>query len=285
MTDETDKTFRLKRILVALDTSRHSRAALEAAVRLARAMEAEIQGLFVYDRTWLRASKLPSFAEVREFTGEIRPMAEKEMEKQVALLEKRLQRLLRETSERFDISHFLESAEGNIEEKILEASEHADLITLGRIGHSYSRTKKLGETARSIIIQSEKPVLILQEGLRVGNSVAVVYDGSRASRRGLNLGLALARKNEGSLFLHVFRNHPEALDERMEEIETLMDESPVPVYLNLIERPEIGSFARQVNSTRSGLIIMPKKQPLIGRNSIGTLLDYLHCPLLLVSED
>lgn len=278
-------TIRLKRILVALDTSSHSRAALEAAVHLANTLEAEIRGLFVHDSTWYRVSRLPSFSEVREYTGEIRPMAEPEMENQMKLIERRLKAMLQRASERFDISHDLHSTEGVIEDKVLEAAEDADLITLGRAGHSYSKQKKMGNTALRIIEKARKPVLILKEGMQLGNSVAIVYDGSKASQKGLKIALALADKNEGSLFLNVFRNNPEALEEHSEEIENLMDDAPVPVYLHMVEKPEIRQFSEQINSTRSGLLVIPKKQPLISNMSLAVLLNNIHCPLLLMNEE
>jgi len=46
----------IRRILVALDASRYSLAALEAAIELAAGLEAELQGIFVEDVSELRAA-------------------------------------------------------------------------------------------------------------------------------------------------------------------------------------------------------------------------------------
>jgi len=57
---ERDETLKIRRVLVAMDASPHSRAALEAAIELASHFEAELRGLFVEDINMLRAVGLPS---------------------------------------------------------------------------------------------------------------------------------------------------------------------------------------------------------------------------------
>ena len=55
----------IRRILVALDASRHSLAALEAAAELAARLKAELVGLFVEDIDLLRLAGLPFAREIR----------------------------------------------------------------------------------------------------------------------------------------------------------------------------------------------------------------------------
>ena len=49
----------VQRIVVALDASSHSHAALEEAAQLASGLEAELAGIFVLDSELLRLSALP----------------------------------------------------------------------------------------------------------------------------------------------------------------------------------------------------------------------------------
>ena len=58
-TAETTADHTPRRILVALDASAHSHAALAAAVALAARLHAEIEGLFVEDINLLRLAELP----------------------------------------------------------------------------------------------------------------------------------------------------------------------------------------------------------------------------------
>ncbi|MBK7177644.1 MAG: universal stress protein [Chloroflexi bacterium] len=57
--------MKIQRILVALDASPHSLAALEAAIDLAERLDAELQGLFVEDINLLRLAQLPFARELR----------------------------------------------------------------------------------------------------------------------------------------------------------------------------------------------------------------------------
>ncbi len=61
--------FVIRRILVALDVSTHSLAALEAAVELAGRVEAEIEGLFVEDINLMRLAELPIALQLSLPTG------------------------------------------------------------------------------------------------------------------------------------------------------------------------------------------------------------------------
>ena len=51
---EDRRHLAIRRILVALDTSPHSQAAMEAAIELAARFEAELAGMFVEDVNLLR---------------------------------------------------------------------------------------------------------------------------------------------------------------------------------------------------------------------------------------
>ena len=54
-----------RRILVAIDTSPHGSAALEAAARLATELRAELEGLFIEDINLLRLAGLPFAREIQ----------------------------------------------------------------------------------------------------------------------------------------------------------------------------------------------------------------------------
>ncbi|MGD9028912.1 MAG: universal stress protein, partial [Anaerolineae bacterium] len=62
---EQDEELTIRRILIALDASSHSIAALRAAARLASSLEAELHGLFVEDINLLRAAGLPMARELQ----------------------------------------------------------------------------------------------------------------------------------------------------------------------------------------------------------------------------
>lgn len=281
MAEEAKKTIFLREILVAIDTSTHSHAALEAAVALAKTMEANIQGLFVEDELWNKITNLPSTRAVNALTGDVLPLENDTLEHQVAILRNRLRRKLEKMSSQNRVKYSWSSARGNVEKKILEASENADLITIGLKGQS-ARRKNLGSSAKMIIQKAEKPVLILKEGLHLGTTLTAVYDASKESQRGIRLALKIAEKNKSSLKVLVVDNNPDAVDQRNKELEKILENNEVSVQVELMKSTDLGSFLNSINEQRSGLLIIPKSQPLLAK-SFETVLLHINCPLLMVN--
>ena len=90
----TTKPATIRRILVALDASPHSFAALEAAAHLAAHLEAELSGLYVEDENLLRGAELPITRMVGSFSGEVRPVERGDMEQQLNVQAARARRAL-----------------------------------------------------------------------------------------------------------------------------------------------------------------------------------------------
>lgn len=280
MDEEQEEKVVFREILVAIDTSKHSQAALEAAASLARMMEATIHGLFVHDEIWNRISKLPSIKTVNELTGQITSFEDESLEDQVRLLKNRLKTKLEQVSRQHELSHSWRSEQGKVEEKILEAAEEADLITIGLRGTSAGR-KVLGSSARRIIEKADKPVLILRKGLRLGNTITVVYNSSDESKRGLKIALDIAGKNESTLTVLVLNNESEA-EEKIKELENLLKEIPVFAEIKLLENTNISQFLNTLNRQKPGLLILPKNQPIFAR-SLEFILRHINYPLLLIN--
>lgn len=280
MDEEQEETFLIRKILVAIDTSKHSQAALEAAASLARTLEANIHGLFVHDEIWNRVSKLPSITTVNTLTGQVTSFEDNTMEERVRLLKNRLRRKLEQISRQHELSHSWRSERGKVEEKILEAAEDADLITIGLKGAS-ARRKVLGSSALKIIHQSNKPVLILKEGLRLGTTITSVYDGSKASQRGIQVALGLAEKKESTLTVFVVNNNSNARKQRDNQLENMLDDAPVFVEIERLNQPDVSLFLNSINQQKPGLLIVPKEQPLLSR-SLQIVLNNINCPLLMM---
>jgi len=282
MTDDLDDSVVLRRILVAVDTSSHSLAALEAAATIARKMEADIHGLFVQDEIWEKLSRLPSIATINELTGETKSLEEKNLEKQVEQQKKRLRRHLKTISREHNISYHWDTVQGRVVDEILRAAESADLITIGRRGHSFPEKKKLGSSAKAIIRLTNKPILLLKKGLKLGNPITVVYDASEESERCLQLGLSLAKKNDSTLTILVLDNNSDSSQKRNTQLEKMVDSAQVSVKVQLFQNPNIWGLTHAVNRRDSGLLIIPRHQPLL-QDELESIIYMLKCPLLLMT--
>src|SRR5690625_3793018 len=283
MDEDANHTILVREILVAVDSSSHSRAALRAAVTLAKVMEADIRGLFVHEEHWSRISQLSSLKTINELTGESQVLEEGALEQQIGTLKRRLQRQLKQISQKNKITHSWQTARGKVSEQILEASKEADLITIGLRGRSFPLKHKLGSTARAIIDKADKPILILKQGLNLDQTITAVYDGSEASRKVLALALSLAEKNGSRLSVLAIKQSPEAENQRSKSLERLVDNAPIPVTVTMLEQPDVRRFLHAVNSQQSGLVVIPKDQPFLQRDLLETTLNHLYCPVLMIN--
>ena len=77
--------FTVRRVLVALDASAHSLAALEMALDLAVVSKAELVGLFVEDAHLLRLAESPQARELLYPSAEQRPLTLASMEQRLRL--------------------------------------------------------------------------------------------------------------------------------------------------------------------------------------------------------
>jgi nucleotide-binding universal stress UspA family protein len=282
MAEKEDTFILLRNILVAVDTSAHSRAALEAAAALAKITQANIRGIFVQEKRWSQVSRLPSSTAINEWTGELVSLEEDNMQQQVERLKKRLQRQLQAISRQHKIKHSWQTAHGQVSEQILEAAKEADLITIGRRGRSFSGRNKLGSTAKAIIRKADKPILILKEGLRLRDTITVVYNATAQSREGLKMALGIAEKNESKLSILVLNESSQSGSERDKTVEKMVEGAAIPVNITLFQQPSIGQFLNVINYQQSGLLVIPKNQSFLKEKALEITLEHIHCPVLLI---
>lgn len=276
--DESDEnSIKMTEILVALDHSRYSRAALETAAFIAKVMEAKIHGLFVHDDQWLRLSNLPSLSEIDELTGQISPMDKESVEKEIRELEKAIKEHFELISRKHQLNHRWSTVKGAVTEKVLEAAKDCDIITIGSKGRSYFKPAKLGSTAASIIRKADKPVLILNKSHQPGDPPAAVFDGSKQSLSGIKIAVELAKKHDRRAVVIDLSNA--FLSTEYEN--TVLGKINTDVEIITLEKPDMARFLFLLNRLRSGLLILPKNDRFINRNSLEHILESADCPLLL----
>jgi len=274
------ETPSLRRILVALDASPHSRAALDAAVRLAAAFEAEVEGLFVKDETLLRASQLPFAEEVRAYTAPPRRLSDDRMQRQLRHQAEYAEHALRQAAEQGDVPHAFHTEQGDVTRELLRAADEVDLLVLGKTSTESSR-RRLGSTCRTLLADASSPVLVLRRPVPAQKPLLLYYDGSASAAAALNLAIRLAR--QGGVALDVLLPaHDEAETDRLgEEVHAQHNAPDVPVRLHRLTRAEgrrLSAFARK----DGGLVLLPSCCPSFGETSLKQFLYEMDRPLLVV---
>ena len=161
---ETDPVSTTGRVLVLLDGSRMSYAALQAAAEIAAKSGADLLGVFVEELNQLRSAGYGFAREVGASSGISRPLATGEVEQRMRRLANEARRALAGAVAPFGGRHNLSVARGHVIEEVLALAGPQDLLVMGRVGWSSAPGARLGSTAKGLVRRSRGRVLLWCEG-------------------------------------------------------------------------------------------------------------------------
>lgn len=279
---ESNTDHEIRRILVALDASPHSRAALEAAAALAAAVHAELKGIFVKDEDLIRMAESVLAHEVRRFPAGLEPSSGRRLERQLQAEARKAEQMMQAIARGVGVAWSFQVAQGNVRSYLLAASEEADLITVGRLGHTTDRTRRFGSTTRALLDESTCPVLILQHGARYYPDVVVLYDGSAAGERALVFAAQITRYDRAPTLTVLAVGSAEETGTLAERAGDLVRPFNVHLLFRAVETFSFLQIASLLQMRREGLLVVPK--PLLDEDygALDLLLTSKIHPVLLV---
>jgi nucleotide-binding universal stress UspA family protein len=271
----------IQRILVALDASPHSVAALEAAVELADRFQAELEGLFVEDINLLRMAELPFTHEVGAFSARRRRLDTTEMERQLRAQTVRIRRIFRSATQRREIRCTFRVSRGSIESEVLTAASETDVLILGRAGWPLTPSRHLGRRVRHILTEAPGMTLILEHGRRLEPPVLVVYDGSALGQKALAAALAVVTEGD-RLTVLLLADGTERARDLYAEAQNLLQGQDLELRYRALTESNVPRLARLVHSEEGGTLILPARMGLFEEEAMLKLLDEVDLPVLLV---
>lgn len=151
----------IRRILVALDASAASLAALESAAALAARFEAELLGLFVEDINLLRLAGLPFARELSYVQGLARRLEAPDVERAMRVRARLAQEAFARVVTRLSLRSSFRVVRGQVVAELLRAATQADLIALGTCGVEPVPRHRPGLTAHAVALAAASPILLL----------------------------------------------------------------------------------------------------------------------------
>lgn len=274
-----EREVSIRRVLIALDASPSSLAALEAAAVLAAALDAELSGLFVEDANLLRVAELPSARVLGSYSGRPLALGRRDVERGLRAQARRAHSALAAVAQGVPLRWSFRVARGTVAPEILAAISESSLVVLGKTGRSGSR---FGSTARAVAADAPGPVLIAGHGARRGSNLAVLYDGSPASERALGLAAGLARKRRITVLIPKggAQDAPSSLAARARE--GLAERG---ISANYVEhRPgDTNALARVLNREDAGLLLLGGGADATEvAAEVAALVEETGCPVLLM---
>jgi nucleotide-binding universal stress UspA family protein len=193
----------IRRILVALDASPESLAALDLAAELAAGLEAELGGLFVENVDLLNLASLPFAREASQIVPVGRELDPERMAAELRAQASLARRALEAAAAGFNLRYSFQVVRGQVEAEIATAVTERDLLTLGR-GERSVRRKSLGRTLLTISTQLPCSVLLAVAVRPAATApVAVVYDISDCGAGALSLAVRIAQQTRRMLLVYL----------------------------------------------------------------------------------
>lgn len=274
----------LRRILVALDASRSSLAALDAAVELAASMEAELQGIFVEDSDLFRAADSPFALELPYPYNRSAPLSRSSMEINVRSQAETARSALAGAASKARVPWTFRSVRGHVTPELLAAAEaaEADLLAMGKLG--WKLGDLLGSTARELA-ECQVPILLLSEkGLPRTRHAVVYFDGgSDGCRRALQFASELAAPDSGSLTILLPAASPDEarrLRARAHDMITGLDD--LKIRYRQVDPSDPSALVTMLRQIPNAILILGGAQPPETLPMLQRVLLETSVPVLLV---
>lgn len=275
----------IRRVLVALDASPHSLAALTAAVELAARFRAELSGLFVEDDNLLRLANLPFVREVGLYTATQRQVTEDEMQRQMRVQSRTIRRIFTGSSQRAHVRWQFRTARGPVLTEVIAAAGEADVLVLGRSGWSALHRRQLGSTVRGIISERFGLALIAHERSYFGPPLAVVYDGSQIADRTLLAAETINRAaDEDQTLLVVLLAHDKDEAEKMQkQAQDQLEGRDGNVRFHWLTSANVYLLNDILLAEGCAGLVMPARSTALSTNLLIDLLENIELSILLVT--
>jgi len=242
-----------RRIVVALDASSYSLAALRAAAELASLLDIHLEGLFVEDINLVYLAALPFTHEIGSYTGTVRPLENVDVERQLRTMANAIQRSMNGVV-RTRVRWTFQVRRGAVVDELLAAAQSADLLTIGRSG--YVRRSTLGSTARALVQKSQRPVLLLDENGGFVYPLIAIYTGSATSRRCLQWLTSLAQRSRRPVrvFLVVRPDSTSSVEELEAEASAILGHRAVEFIV-----VRYGNILATLRAYDGGTLVLPSE--------------------------
>lgn len=252
--NESTPTPPSRRIVVALDASSYSLAALRAAAEVAALLDVDLEGLFIEDINLLYLCGFPFSHEIGSYTATARRMENAIVERQLRTQATMIQKALDRVALKLPIRWTFQVRRGSVVNELLTAAQDAELLSIGRSGQV--RRKSLGSTARALVKNSRRPVLLLGEDGQLAYPLIAIYTGSDTSIRVLQWigGFTRHSPRPVRVMLVVRPDSPRTVDELEAEARALLGDLPVD-FITV----RYGNVLMTLRAHNGGTLVLPSE--------------------------
>ncbi len=272
----------IERILVALDPSTHSGAALEAGARMASRLGAELIGLFVEDVNVRRLAELPFVQEVGFFTGRCRRVETRELSRQLQVQAGRVQTRFRVRTQRLATRCTFRVVRGRVAPEVLAAAAEADVVIMGKGAWSPFETEHLAPAVREVLTKTPASTLVLRAGAEIEPPMRVVYDGTSLADKAVATAAELTKDDDGHVMIFLVGEDPDEASCMEQKVTERWEDQGIELSFHRLTKGSVSRLAHLVAHEEGGTLVLPAGEEALEDEAVLSFLDVTRVPVLLV---
>lgn len=281
---KSSRTSAIRRVLVALDASPQSLAALEAVAEFAARMQAELAGLFVEDVELLRLADSPHAREVLLPSATVVRLERAGMESKLRAHSERARTALANAAKRARVPWSFRTARGHVASEILAAITEADLLAMVTAGCSLGRHFRFGSAALEVA-ENTLPVLLLHaHGALPHGHLLVLYDESPAAKRRISIAAELAGAGKNRITVLIAEADQRKVQQMQDELEALLAGTGVEVRYRPFDPDDEAALLHAVKAEKAGILVLPGRKSLKKLPQLMHFLEQREIPALLLCD-
>jgi len=271
----------VERILVPLDKSTHSFAALKAAIELARHYDAELTGVFIEDITILNLAQMPFHQEVGEYTAIIREISSDGLSRGLHVQSRWVIQSFRKLINETDIIADFAVLRGDVNEMIDKEAQKCDLIIIGKSGTNILGRSRLGSTAKMMIQEHKVPLLLVEENNQLGYPMILLYENSPEGKISLETARDLLDPDENLVIL-LNKDNPLLFSETTTQLKKWASIHQINISIQGFKTRSLRRHIHMIDKLKTGLFILPHNADPINHSIAQVCLEMISLPVMLI---
>jgi nucleotide-binding universal stress UspA family protein len=271
-----------QRILVALDASEESVAALEVAAEMAKRVQAELFGLFVEDANLLKLVQHPFAREVDLATRSGRTLDPATVERELKAQAATARRALERAAEQLHVPWSFRVTRGAVEAELIAAAVGADLVAVGKAIRPFTARARLGRTVRALYAGCSCSLLFAVPDTGGSATVVLAYDGSPVAAKALEVASRIADNDGGRLLVFLIAESGDAVAEHEAAVRRCLRGSALSLMFRRVSGESCAAMLPAIEAERPKLFIVGADPANTRSEALAPIIESVSCPVLLV---
>jgi hypothetical protein len=273
--------LRIRRLLLALDSTCTDDECLTIAVELAARLEVDLAGLFVEDINVLRSASLPFVRQVSPLTASPHPFDLADTERELKGFAARLERHLSSAADQRRVKWSFQVVRGIASREVAQAALESDLVAIAETAPRSLAYSSTSRTVREAVREAGRTVLLLRPGVKVEGPIVLIYDGSPASDEAMDVALKLLVGIDAALEVFLVRESAERAAKLTQLLRERAAGHGTPIRIHRFSTGDFSLVRRALFGMNAGFLIIPASPDtgLTARN-IDDITQGLPCPVL-----